>query len=66
MTKLQKTWYNWGISDAKAYPNDHPERLLQEAWNLFLTDIEAGAIDLYILVQLFPFYRKGIFKIIKQ
>jgi hypothetical protein len=60
MNKEEKEWYDFGFSDAKSYPKDHPEQLYQEAWNYFLTDVEDSIMSFPRLVQLFPFYKKGV------
>ena len=60
MNKTKKQFYDWGISDARAYPNDHPEQLCQEAWDFFLTDVEDSIISFAQLAQNFPFYKSGI------
>lgn len=65
MNKKEKKWYDWGVSDAASYPKDHPDQLLQEAWDIFLTDIELSAITFSQLIELFPFYRKGLLETTK-
>jgi hypothetical protein len=65
MTKMQKAWYSWGVSDALAYPQDHPEQLFQEAWSVFLTDTQEGHTTWSEIIELFPSYKKGILKTTK-
>ena len=60
MTNQQTIWFNWGASDAKFYPNDHPDQIFQEAWQYFLTEDVGADITFSQLVQLFPFYKKGV------
>jgi len=62
MNKQQEKFFNWGVSDAKCYPNDHPDQLLQEAWGFFLTEADDHVIDFPQLTNCFPFYKQGVLK----